>query len=60
MLDVQTGDYEAPDQSDTGVLFEEEKVIVAVATTEDFEKTVSYQTMQSVSLSLSAYFLLHT
>ena len=42
---MQTGGYEAPGQSDNaGVLFEEEKMMVAVATTDDLEKTVSQQT----------------
>ena len=41
VLDLQMGDYEVPEQSDTGVLFEEKKMMVAVGTTDDLEKTVS-------------------
>lgn len=41
VLDLQMGDFEVPEQSDTGVLFEEKKMVVAVGTTDDLEKTVS-------------------
>ena len=38
---MQTGDCEVPDQSGTGVLFDERKMVVAVARTDDYENTVS-------------------
>ena len=59
VLDLQMGDYEVPEQSDTGVLFEEKKMMVAVATTDDLEKTVSQKGNKYTRNSGNAYMYVH-
>ena len=59
VLDLQKGDYEVTEQSDTGVLFEEKKMMVAVATTDDLEKTVSQKGNKFTRNSGNAYMYVH-
>ena len=59
VLDLQMGDYEVPKQSDTGVLFEEKKMMVAVATTDDLEKTVSQKGNKFTRHSGNVYMYVH-
>ena len=59
VLDLQMGDYEVTEQSDTGVLFEKKKMMVAVGTTDDLEKTVSQKGSKIARNSGNAYMYVH-